>query len=374
MSLLADLLAKNKSGETGGDKGIPPTLSQTYNTTALPRSMKSRYVVISLAALAIVVAGLVATTQFKSITALFLPVQTITPPPVKPAVTPAILSPKPAELVSAALPPSTGAENRAIEELPGKKAEDTAAAKKVTPRKSLQKKKTTTRHRSHYRAPAIKPVLSPSVKTTPKRLDITVAPRSGNLPVSGADAVKRDALLYSARSAEMISDWRTALHKYRSALEFDPDNFRIMNNISASLNNLGNFDEGAREAKRALAKKPDYVPAMINAAIAYSSSGNSMEALLYFSKASTADPGNKNLTINLGVLQERTGKLDEAQATYRQLADAGDPYAMAGMARIYERKGYRNEAARMYRKVMKLPETDPLLKKETRERLQRLGE
>ena len=140
------------------------------------------------------------------------------------------------------------------------------------------------------------------------------------------------------------------------------------------LNNLGMFDEGVKEAKRALAKRPDYVPAMINAAIAYSSKGNSQEALRLFSEATIADPGNRSLVINLGILQERTGKLDDALRTYRPLADDGDPLALQGMGRVYERKGNRSEAVRAYRQIIALPNANPALKKEVKGQLVRLEE
>lgn len=376
MSLLADLLAKNKSGTTQGERDIPPTLAQSYNAPAAERSMKSRYIVISIVCAVVVLVGVAVSTQFERLASLInpkppvVPLQAVEKP--KPAV-PLLPAPQQPVVASTALqsvatvPPISETVAGKTEETTAKVAEPQKNRVKI---KKKQQQHYKPKHRTLYgKQRVIKKGLIP-----PKTMDITVMPRlaPGNTPV--VDAAKRDAMLYAARSAELTSDWRTALLNYRAALDFDPENFRIMNNIAAALNNLGKFDESVKEAKRALSRKPDYVPAMINAAIAYSSSGNSMEALLLFTTASAADPGNKNLAINLGILQERTGKLDEAQATYRQLADAGDPYAMMGMGRIYERKGYNNEAARIYRKIQKMPETGIALKKEIKERLMRLGE
>lgn len=381
MSLLADLLAKNKSGEPHGDREIPPTLSRSYAEPAAPRSMKSRYAVIASVSVSLVIAGIVAMTQFGRLTALLSPKPAVITPP-RVAELPKPPAPKAAEsqqsVAQLSINTTQNAGNSSIsrENTNATNAiSDSAAEKKRS--KSYNHKNGTRQRR--YPPPrmsrtAIQPVVPQTARTTPKKMDISVVPRPGTRSPVSVDTVKRDALLYEARSAEMVADWRTALHKYRSALAIDPDNFKIMNNIAASLNNLGKFDEGAREARRALAKSPQYVPAMINAAIAYSSSGNSMEGVLLFTDASAADPENKNLTINLGVMQERAGKLDEAQATYRQLADAGDPHALMGIARIYERKGYKNEAARMYRRIQKMPEAGSVLKKEIKDRLTKLEE
>ncbi len=172
----------------------------------------------------------------------------------------------------------------------------------------------------------------------------------------------------------MTGDWRSALASYRKAQKLDPENYGIMSNVAAALNNLGMFDEGAQEAERALVKKPNYVPALINAAIGYSSQGNTQKAVRLFTYACALDPGNRSLVINLGILHERAGNLDAAQATYRRLADDGDPLALQGMGRVYERKGNRIEAVRAYRRIMALPNATAAQKKEAKIRIVRLEE
>jgi Flp pilus assembly protein TadD len=193
-------------------------------------------------------------------------------------------------------------------------------------------------------------------------------------PPRKIDTAARDSYLYAARSAEQKADWKGALASYRKAQEIDPDDYKIMSNMAAVLNNLGMFEDGVQEAERALSKKPDYVPALINAAIGYSSTGNAQKALRHFTFARALDPGNRSLTINLGILQERTGMLDDAQVTYRQLAGSGDPLALQGMGRVYERKGNKSEAVRIYRQLMALPAASAIMKKEAKNKLARLEE
>ena len=179
-------------------------------------------------------------------------------------------------------------------------------------------------------------------------------------------------LLYAARSAEQGGDLRLALDYYQRALRTDPGNYLIMNNAAAALNNLKMYREGARQAEKALEKKEDCVPAMINAAIAHSSLGESAEALRFFAAASSADPANSSLAVNLGIYQERSGRLDDALVTYGKPAAAGDLHALEGVARISQRQGNRNEAISAYRRIAANRNASPALKKEVQERLLRL--
>lgn len=355
MSLLADLLSKrNNSSEPG--KEIPPTLANTRSTSAAGHRRKSRSVIIVAVSIAAVGIGVFSATQFERLAALF---------------NPAPVAPKPVEVAKVAPLPAPAPP--VVEATPAAPPVEEVKDEPVVPPKPAKR---------HHKPVAKKP-LAIKPLPLPKPLPVPAPPPYRSAPVmpprdlsgaSRADMQARDALLYAARSAELAGDWRTALSCYRKAQKIDPENFKIMNNTAAALNNLGMFDEGVSEAKRALGKKPDYVPAMVNAAIAYSSTGNSLEALLLFSKASSADPTNRTLAINLGILQERTGKLEEAKLTYKTLAEAGDPLALQGLARVYERMGKKGDAIRAYRQLMALPNSHSSLKKEAKERIMRLEE
>ena len=356
MSLLADLLSKRNNPAQSGGKDIPPTLTSSYDTPIKVIKQKSRYVTITVVTVAIIVSGVLAMTQFSRVTALLTHKTTPTPQPVK--------------LAATASPVASVAEVVVARPTPVEKAEPEKAAVPTQQTETTVKQSNAKSRHVHRRLAAVQP----APKKIPAQHTVPVTPRAEEVLSGKVDTEKRDALLYAARSAEQASDWRVALANYRKALKIDPDNFVIMNNAAAALNNLGMFDEGVKEAKRSLAKKPDYVPAMINAAIAYSSKGNSQEALRLFSEATIADPGNRSLVINLGILQERSGKLDDALKTYRPLADDGDPLALQGMGRVYERKGNRSEAVRAYRQIIATPNANPALKKEIKGQLVRLEE
>lgn len=351
MSLLADLLSKNKAtSSTGGSDtppvlNIPPTLTKASGITANVRKLNNRYVITAAVIIIFTATGALIAAKFemfglskkRASPTPAVSLQQIAPllPPIVP--TEPLEQAKTARINLEEPPPL----------LPQKKR--SRSAKEVTSHQQVQKVEHPPKQRSAQ--------LQQKVTPTP--------------PV---DTAARDSFLYAARSAELTGDWRTALANYRKAQKIDPDSYVIMNNTAAALNNLGMFDAGVQEAERALAKKPGYVPALINAAIGYSSNGNTRKAVRLFTSASAFDPGNRSLVINLGILHERSGDLDAAQATYRQLAEEGDPLALQGMGRVYERKGNRLESVRAYRQIMALPNASPELKKDVKRSLVRLEE
>lgn len=356
MSLLADLLSKKNNSDRQDGREIPPTLAMAQSTLPKARSFKDRYVVISVLSIATIAIGLITVLQYDRLIALIDKKPALSQKPPEPPKADANPAPQTQAVQAQAALPQPPVPEKTV-------AANVVEKPEPPPQQATAKKKVWVKAKRRPSLPAVQ-----TGERTP------TAPASEAVSTTKIDTALRDSYLYTARSAELAGDWRSALTSYRKALKVDPDNFKIMSNLAASLNNLGLFDEGVIEAKRALSRRPDYVPAMINAAIAYSSTGNSLEALLLFSKASSADPTNRSLAINLGILQERSGKLEAAKLTYRQLADAGDPQALHGMARIHERNGNRIEAVRAYRQIMALPNAGSTLKREAKEKVMHLEE
>lgn len=347
MSLLADLLSKSKLSEPGGGKDIPPTLAKTRDLPARTSAATKRYVAVAAGALLVMIAGIALIPRLERLKAKKRPAtpsQQVEAPPIKHP-----LPEKPAPV----------------------EAEATLTTPEITPPAPAHRKTPSRRHKparaTGKTATRNKPATASTTAAPAKSLGESTAPVK-------IDTGMRGALLYAARSAEQSGDWRLALENYRKAQEIDPGNYLIMSNTAAALNNLGMYAEGGREARKALEKKPHYVPALINAAIASSSQGNDAEALRLFSAAHTADPGNRGLAINLGILQERLGKLDEALATYGKAAASGDHLALLGMGRVYERTGNKVAAINSYRRIMAMSDLTPAQKKEAKERLARLEE
>jgi Tfp pilus assembly protein PilF len=372
MSLLADLLAKYRAGSSAdsGEKtprfGIPPTLFRTRAVQAKGRRFDRRYLLITAICLSFVTLGYFVVAK---LVVRNQPVKTVSP--ASPA---APLPPKPVHEPVAVAPVQPRITlTPPVVPIPADTGNKAGTSLVETPAVASSEKKKQRHVAAHTSLPRTAQI--PAQQAAPahqQKATQAIPPKTPS--AAPVDMAARDSYLYAARAAELAGDWRTALASYRKAQKIDPENYVIMNNTAAALNNLGMFTDSIQEAERALVKKPDYAPALINAAIGYSSTGNSQKAVRLFTSASVFDPGNRNLVINLGILHERNGDLDAALATYRKLADDGDPLALQGIERIYELKGKRLEAARACRQIMALPGASPGLKKEAKRRLLKLDE
>ncbi|MCL4558299.1 MAG: tetratricopeptide repeat protein [Deltaproteobacteria bacterium] len=206
---------------------------------------------------------------------------------------------------------------------------------------------------------------SPPV-TTPEASGET---RKGAKQPSRDDFANRDVYLYTASTYESKRDYYQALYNYKKALELDPENYIILNNISSMLIRTGSYEEAITYLKNALAIKNTYTPSLINLGIACIRLGKLTEGEGYFTKALSIEPSNKHAIVNLAILQERTGDLDKAYASFHRLSEMGDIQGYLGLARISEKKGKNLDAARIYREILSMGDVDPKLKKLARERL-----
>lgn len=357
-SILAQLLAKEKGDASPMDKGIPPLIPNVRDKSEQRPKRDRRYLLIAVPSLAIVllgIGGMIFSGRLKGgkPPRLSLPPQPVPrlPPPPKP---PPYVAPVP--VAATAMPGESPRTAVKAAPLPAKRADERppVSMKKKTAGVTLSR-------------------VNSSRESAADRAGVPARSPQGGEAQPKIDTAASGALLYAARAAEQAGDWRWALTCYQRALKIDPGNYRIMNNAAAVLNNLGLYQEGAQQAEHALEKKQEYVPAMINAAIAHSSLGETREALRFFAAAAAADPGNNSLAVNLGIFQERSGMLDDALATYAKPAAVGEPNAQLGMGRIHERRGNRNEAADAYRRAAANRNASPAVKKEARERFTRIS-
>jgi len=332
LSILANLLKKAETNQTKAD--IPPGLLQTVRTSADGSNDLKKYLLIGgLAVASLGIGGVLALYMGRG-------------PAVRPPVAQQQL-PQPA--VSVQKPVS------AVTPLPAplQTAEVKQTVKTTTPQKT--------------KSPSGKVHATHSVKHA-SALPSVPAPSQEKKAVV-RDRATIDALLFSARSAEGRRDFAAALKQYQKALEADPYNYRIMNNVASSMLQLGMNDQALTIANRALSVKPDYPSAMVNAGIALGRLGHDSGARGMFSKALVQDPTNRNALFSLAVAQERAGLHDDALVSYRRLAAGGDVRGLLGQGRLYERRGATGEALGFYREVTASPEAGQKLKELARERI-----
>lgn len=337
MSILAKLLNKKDGHQESGQ--IPPGLLKSVISEGNGRVRRRTYQLVAAGVLAAVVSGFGLMLYLNS-----RPHAQPQPQSAPVAQAPAIqqvISPSNATPVTPAAPevdpPAIAAQRKA----------SPAAAKAAGSRRASAA--------SRQRSPR-----GPQSAGTPER---TATPK---------DRATIDAYLFAARSAEARQDNQQALTLYRRALDADPGNHRIMNNIASSLLRTGQHDEALVYVLQALALKSNYVSALVNGGIAYSLKGENAAAANMFRKAVTLEPVNRQALYNLALSQEKSLMREDALTSFRRLAGLGDVKGLLGMARVQEEKGNRDQAARLYREITGRTDADDAARSIARKRLSAL--
>lgn len=86
----------------------------------------------------------------------------------------------------------------------------------------------------------------------------------------------------------------------------------------ASLAALGLHDQAMAEYKKAIALKPDYAPAYLNAGVSLANKGDKAKAAKALKKALQLDPGMGEAYHNFGLLAKDAGELDHAERAFRK--------------------------------------------------------
>lgn len=345
MSILANLLKKAETSQARTD--IPPGLLQTVNAPAGRYGGRTKYLVLAGVAVGAVALG--------GLLALYLGLR----PRVQPVIVP------PQQMVSASQAPAVAVQRPISTAHPAvqQPVKPIEAGAQRAPAAPLPKKRSSRLCRN-------------TLKTAQaaKQSAALAAPRAATSQESEKKAVVKDRsqidpYLFAARNAEARRDYLGALKQYQKALEADPYNYKIMNNLASTMLQLGMPDEALQMANRALAIKPEYVSAMINAGIAQGRLGQMPAAKAMFAKAAAIDPANRGALYNLALTQERLGTLEDAANSYRRLANGGDPQGYLGLARLAEQRGNAAEAIKLYRELTALPDAGQRAKELARERL-----
>lgn len=337
MSILANLLKKAETSHAKGD--IPPGLLQAARSSSYGDANLKKYLALGgLAVAAVAVGGGLA---------IYMSQRQLPHQPI----------------VKQSVPHPAAAIQKPVSTAPPVQLREAAAS---TPKAQATpvKAKTTSKKAVHQQQ-ALR-----SVKQAPMLPAKRAAGKEAKPFIRDRAAI--DALLFAARSAELRRDYAAALKQYQAALEADPQNYRIMNNAASTMLQLGLNEQALGLANRALARKPDYPSAMVNAGIALGRTGSEQAARSMFVKALVLEPMNRAALYSLALSQERAGLLDDALNSYRRLSDTGDARGLLGQGRLYERRGDKEDALRLYREVLVPPEVGQYTKDLARERIRTL--
>ncbi|MBI5212514.1 MAG: tetratricopeptide repeat protein [Nitrospirae bacterium] len=394
MSLLADLLSKIKPYTAKGD--VPPGLKNVVSDSAKKETVRKKVAIFSILMLLAVIAG---------VGAVYIMDTYLKPSKIKKAAhstQPAIESPKagvkaqeqqPLQDTKHAVP--SEAETKSVSQKAADKKDSEAVKDKAQPAVKTKDKSRSVIEKRKKELPeksAKKPEMQhesvkddfqqkpkPEVKPhQPQKLESQEAAQKEKTVVDSThravDSANRDVYLYTARTYESGRDYQQALLNYKKALEIDPENYVIMNNISSVLIQIGSLEEAVGYAGKVLNIKKDYVPSLVNLGIAYIRLGNLTEGEGYLSKALSREPSNNYALQNLGILNERRGDNDRAYGYFSKLSDMGDIQGYLGVARIFEKQGRGSDAARIYREILSMNNIDTKIKKLVNDRLIQLGQ
>ncbi len=375
MSLLADLLSrvkyKSASAGEGRKTDIPPDLKQVVSSSAEKEATKKKVLTLSILVFLAIASGFGAVylmesyikpSAKKQIAKTTAPTQIETRPAL-----PEVESPKPQAPATKPEPSETkpkDAKPKPAKEIPKQKPEQ-----KKTPESKITDSSQLPVDRKDDKDSEDKADNRQTVNNRQKP-DI-----QNSIPDAQRSTLnaQKDVYLYTARTYESKNDYHQALLNYKKAMEIDPGNYIIMNNISSVLIHLGSFEESIKYAKDALTIKKDYVPSLINIGIAYIRLNNPAEGEAYLSKALSIEPSNSYALLNLGLLYEKRGDNDRAYGYFSKLSEMGDIQGHLGIARIAEKQGRNSDAVRIYRAILSMNNIDTKTRKLVNDRLLQLG-
>jgi hypothetical protein len=349
MSLLADLLSRVK--HQGFKRDVPPNLRQVVEDSSERATIKKKVALLSVIVLAAVIAG------FGVIYVLNTFIKPSAVKPMVPQPQPAL--PAGSMIASQSAPPAVQTPAPA----PPLSHPEVSAPAPAPP----------SQHAPAQHSHKHKPVLKKRPVPAPIDGEAAVAEtKSGQISKEGSE--KKDMYLYAARASESSKDYKEALSNYTKALDFDPGNYFILNNIAGIMLLMGRYNDALLYARNAFNIRADYAPSLINMGIASVKLNNTADGERYLSRALTLDPSNKTSLLNLALLHEKNVEYERAYSSFYKLAELGDVQGYLGLARIAEKNGKTPDAARIYREILSMNNISPKIRKLASERLSLLGD
>ena len=138
---------------------------------------------------------------------------------------------------------------------------------------------------------------------------------------------------------------------FNKALEIKPDDYHTLRNKGASLSELGKGEEAIELYNQALKIKPDDYNSLRNKGVSLSKLGKEEEAIELYNQALEIKPDDYNSLQNKGVSLSKLGKEEEAIELYNQVLKIkpDDWYALISKAITLENIKNINEAKKIYK-------------------------
>ncbi len=350
MSLLADLLSKIKHSQSKSE--IPPNLKHIVSSSAQQSARRRKIILISIFFIAAVVAGIFAIYFMNSITGIRTGGQGSE---VRKQITET--KNQKSEIKSQKELSGTVKPENANEQ-----AKTNEAISKEALVETFISQQDTKYSKNNPPSPPFSKGGMGGFSSEKKEIEIEKMIKDKN-------TAQIDAYLYSARNHEIKKDYSKALFDYRKVLELDKNNFTVMNNIAYILLQIGLINESIEYSQMAVNIKKDYVPALINLAVANARTGNTSAAETYLNSALMIEPDNQSVLLNCAVLYEKKGDYPSASEYFLKLNRLGNVTGSLGLARIYEKQDKKEEALKIYKNTYSLNSIDNETRQIVRQRI-----
>ena len=180
-----------------------------------------------------------------------------------------------------------------------------------------------------------------------------------------------DNALYHANLGRLYNQddqLENAARCYRESVRLNPDAADVLSDLSAVLLRAGQFDAALDYAGRALAIKPDFVPALFNRGVVYKNLGDFERAVDCFQGVEKRDANFPDLgfewagaLLELASANRLAGHFDKAlRENLFALKQAPDEAAVHGnLAVLYQETGRMDKAFRHYHHAIRLAPDNP---------------
>ncbi len=147
-----------------------------------------------------------------------------------------------------------------------------------------------------------------------------------------------------------------AKERFELALRLRPDRIRVHSNLGLALSNLGDYEEGIRHMRIALARSPRDPAILNNMAGTMINQKRYAEAMSHLDRAYRIDPNHASVLANLGIVLTETGRPEAGLDHLLRAVELKpeEPMARLSLARTYLALGKSDGAREQYEALRKL--------------------
>ncbi|WP_456400127.1 tetratricopeptide repeat protein [Persephonella sp.] len=200
---------------------------------------------------------------------------------------------------------------------------------------------------------------------------------SKEVPVAKKELNKRELMLSyikKGKNAEKRNDLKSAIYFYKKAWKLDKKNSNLIYKIADLHYRTGYYRATVKYSDMVLRLKPDYIPALILKAKAYHKLGMKEKSKALLEEAYFQYPENVNIIYNLADIYEKERSYIIARDLYKILDDMGYIKGSLKLASVNEKLGYKDEAYKIYKRLLSNPDLPPEIKYRIEEKILLLGD